>query len=66
MSQVRILPLQLYKIPVSGGSFLTSPARFADIDLGLETISEPCDACHRVLLYFMGTLSVNKKEVSYE
>lgn len=40
---------------------MTSPARFAGIDLGLETISEPCDTGHRVLFYFLLYLSVNIK-----
>ena len=53
------------KIPVSGGSFLTSPARFADIDLGLETMSEPCDNGHGVLLFLEGLPLINKKGGNY-
>jgi len=50
---------------VSGGSFLTSPARFADIDLGLETMSEPCDNGHGVLLFLEGLPLINKKGGNY-
>ena len=65
--RVRVLSshLDFVKIPVSGGSFLTSPARFADIDLGLETMSEPCDNGHGVLLFLEGLPLINKKGGNY-